>query len=165
MDYFKYIVGGVFGSAIGLYLGYLLTAIIVHWESTATTTKAYRSMIMFVLGGMGGAAISWLFCGASAVFYVLGLAVGMIFAFFYCQRFPSPFTFNSVKLIIQMSEAMRDSIPDVDQRTILIIAPLAPAKAIEHKEKISEKEWTQKLEEATDGFKDESTEIVEEGLD
>lgn len=161
MNCLVYIAGIAVGLVLGLYFGRLLNAIIVYWESTTTATKAYKSSIGFILGAGGGAVIFGLFSGYHAAFYLIGLAIGMVITFFW-PRIPSRYDPSTIKLIINLNEAMRNNLPDVEQRTTLIISALEPPKSIEREEKISEATLAKKLEEATDAFQDAGAEVADD---
>jgi hypothetical protein len=133
----------------------------VYWESTTTATKAYKSAIGFILGAGGGAVIFGLFSGHHAAFYLIGLAIGMVITFFW-PRIPSRCDPSTIKLIVNLNEAMRNNLPNVEQRTTLIISALEPPKSIEREEKISEATLAKKLEEATDAFQDTGEEDADD---
>ena len=151
MEWLGYLAGPLVGLSLGLHCGRLFTAFIAYWESTGTAERAFKSMVLFLLGGGGGAGIFGLFSGSHAALYLIGLATGVVFTFFW-PRMPPRYTYKGVLRIIEMSEAMRDSVPNVDKRARLILTPLAPTKAVERDEKISEKELAEKLEEAADAL-------------
>lgn len=148
MDCLWCIVGIVFGLPLGLYFGRLLTAIIAYWESAAAAVKWSTSIIGTVLGG----AAFVLFSSHNAdVFYVLGLGFGMLYSYFR-PNMPPRYTLESVTHIVRMSEALRDNVPDLEQRVVLILTPLAPPKSIEREARMSEEELAGKLDQATDAF-------------
>lgn len=152
MDCLWYLAGFVLGLASGLYLGRLLTAIIVNWESTATAVKWSTSIIgsLFGAGGLGTAF--WYFSSHGAdVFYVLGLALGMTCSYFW-PRMPARYTLESVRYCVTMSEALRNKVPDTEQRAILILTPLASPKSIERQTNISETELARRLQQAADTY-------------
>ena len=151
MNWFGYLASPLIGLGLGLHYGRLLTAFIAYWQSTRTAEKAFKSVVLFLLGGGGGAGIFAIFSGSHAALYLIGLALGMIFTFFW-PRMPPRYTYKGILTIIEMSEAMRDSVPDAGKRARLILAPLAPPKAVERDEKISEKELARELEEAADAL-------------
>lgn len=156
MDCLGYIAGVAVGFVLGLYFGRLLTTVIIFWESTITAAKAYKSLITFVLGigGVGGGTVMLkLFSGHHAVLYLLGLALGMVITFFW-HRIPSLCKPDNIKLIVNLNEAMRNNVPDVEQRTNLIILAVTPPRYVEREEKISEATLAKRLEEATDAFQD-----------
>lgn len=161
MECVGYIAGIAVGLVLGLYFGRLLNAIIVYWESTTTATKAYKSAIGFILGAGGGAVIFGLFSGHHAAFYLIGLAIGMVITFFW-PRIPSRCDPSTIKLIVNLNEAMRKNIPDVEQRITLIISAIKTPKSIEREEKISEETLAKKLEEATDAYQDVGLEVTDE---
>ena len=149
MDWLWYIAGIMFGLPLGLYFGRLLTAIVANWESSAVAVKWSTSIIGMLLGG-GGVTAFVVFSSHNAdVFYLLGLGPGLLYSYFR-PHMPPRYTLESVTHIVRMSEALRDNVPDVEQRVFLILAPLAPPKSIEREAMISEKELAGKLEAAAD---------------
>src|SRR5437762_3509499 len=77
------------GLALGLYFGRLLSGMISNWESITVVSAATKSAVIFLLGGGAGAGIFQLFSGADcAVFYVIGLSIGMIHSYFLPQVLP-----------------------------------------------------------------------------
>jgi len=151
MDYLWYVAGFGLGLSFGLYFGRLLTAIIAHWESTAAAAKWYTSIIGTLLSGGAGTAF-WLFSGHNAdVFYLLGLALGMIHSYFW-PHMPPRYTLESVTHIVTMSEMLRDKVPDIEKRVLLILTPFKSPKSIEREASINETEFAGKLEQAIDAF-------------
>ena len=157
MDYLQYISACAFGLVLGLYLGRLLTAIISFRESMAAAAKTYMSLIAFALGGGSGAVIFGLFSGSHATLYVIGLAFGMFFTFFWPQ-ISYQYTLETTTQIIKLGDAMQSSTPDAEKRAVLILALLTPPKSIERGSNISETELAKKLEEAADSVGNITTE-------
>ena len=153
MDWLGYLASPLIGLALGLHCGRLFTAFIAYWESTGTAERAFKSVVLFLLGGGGTAGIFGLFSGSHAALYLIGLAFGMIFTFFW-PRMPPQHTYGGTLTIIQMSELLQASVPDAGKRARLILATLAPPKAIEHDERISEKELAKELEDAADALEE-----------
>lgn len=150
----------LFGLSLGLYFGRLLTAIITYWESARTAEKAYRSIIAFLVGGSGGAAIWRLFSASHVIFYLIGLASGMVITYFW-PRIPRSYTLGTVTQIIKMNEAMRDHVPEIKKRALLILASLVPPRCIEREEKINERDLAKQLEEAIDVFQEAEPESAD----
>jgi hypothetical protein len=145
-----YIATGVLGIALGLHFGRLLTAIIAHWESTKIASNVSMSVVAFLFGGGGGAALFEYIAGDSGPFYVAGIAIGMIYAFFAPP--PWRYTFESVALVLKMNDELQQHVPDVQQRALLILAALVPPKQIQRDAKLSEAQLADDLERATDMF-------------
>ena len=151
MNYLWYVAGFGIGLAMGVYFGRILTAIIANWESAAVAVKWSTSIMGMLLGG-GGVTAFVVFSSHNAdVFYLLGLGPGMLYSYFR-PHMPPRYTLESVTHIVRMSEALRDNVPDVEQRVVLILAPLAPPKSIEREARMSEEELAGKLDQATDAF-------------
>ncbi len=152
MEYIGYAAAIVVGLAFGLYFGRLLTAVVTHWEGTATAVKWSTAVIGFLLGGGGGAVIFRVLSGTSdSVFYLLGLGVGMIAAFFF-PRMPARYSLETFKHVVKMSDALRDEVPDPEERALLILAPFTPPKSIAREADIDENELASRLEHATDSL-------------
>jgi hypothetical protein len=154
MDTAWYATSSVLGLALGLYFGRLLTAVIVHWESTKTVSRVSVALVTFLLGGAGGTALfEGVLEAPTGVLYMGGLAVGMIVAFFR-PRLPAQYTIETVLQVVRMSEALRDEVPDVEERALLILAPLVPPKQIQRDSKMNEGQLARDLEAAADKFPD-----------
>lgn len=141
----------VFGLALGLHIGRLLSAIIVYWESTQAAKKTYMSLIGFALGGGGGAVIFNVISGSHVILYLLGLGSALLYSYFR-PHMPPRYTLESVTHIVTMSEMLRDKVPDIEKRVLLILTPFTSPKSIEREASISETEFAGKLEQAIDAF-------------
>ena len=154
MGYLWYAAGGLVGLALGLHFGRLLFVILTQWESTATAGKWYISIIGFVLGGGAGAIIFRWFCVQYAdAFYAIGLGLGLIIAYIR-PRMPFLFALADVVRIVKMSEGLRDKLPVIEQRLLLILSLFRPPKWVEHELKMEQQQLAKRLEEATDAFDD-----------
>lgn len=153
-----YVAATALGLALGLHFGRLLTAVVAHWESTKIASKVSMAVITFLLGGGGGAAIfEYISAAKSGPFYGGGLAVGMIASFF-SPRLPGRYTLESVLHVVKMSDALRDAVPDVKERALLILTPLAPPGQIQREAKLNEAQLAHALERAIDLVPDEQLE-------
>lgn len=150
MEFFRYLAAGMLGLAFGLFFGRLLNAVVANWENTDRAVKSSITVIVFLLGGGGGAAIFGVFLGPhDLVFYVFGLAIGMIGAFFFANV-PTAYSLETLTDIIRLSDALRDEVPDPEKRTLLVIAPFTPLKSIGSQAGIDRVELASRLEQAAD---------------
>jgi hypothetical protein len=165
VDYVWYAAACVLGLALGLAFGRLLAAFILHWENTDVAYKATTGLVSFALGGGAGAGIFAVLGSNQAGLYVLFLAVGMTFAYF-LPLLPSLYTVASVRSVVRMSDALRDRIPDEEERVLLILSFLVPYKEIQQQTNISKPELEHRLEQAADAMAgDEGVEDDGEGGD
>ncbi len=150
MEVIAYAAAIVVGLALGLFLGRVLNAVVINWESTAAAAKWSLTVIAFVLGGGAGAVIFQAFSETQqANFYLLGLGVGMLAAYRFAKA-PRRYSLETFTHVVKMSEALRDSVPDVEERALLILTPFTPPKAIERDTGMKPSELADKLERATD---------------
>lgn len=149
MEYLWYVVGCGFGLAVSLYFGRLLSAITANWESATVAVETHTTVFGGLLGG-GSLAAYWIFAGQNAaVFYILGLAVGLVYTFFY-PRMPGRYTLESVRNCVVTSELIRDKVPSIENRVYLIATQFASIKSLARQAKISESEVEEDLSKALD---------------
>jgi hypothetical protein len=151
MELIGYAAAIVVGLAFGLFFGRLLNAVVVNWESTATAVKWSIAAILTLLGGGAGAVIFSALPGAhQPTFYLLGLGSGMIATFFTKAR--PRYSLKMFREVVALSEALRNEVPDVEKRALLILTAFAPPNAIERGVGIDETDFARQLEQATDSL-------------
>lgn len=148
------------GTGLGLCFGMLLRAVIANWENAATASKIFMAVMLALFGGgaFGATALfARLMAADNAAFYLLGLGIGLtlgIVGLFFPAR---PLTLKVMKGAIEMSDALRETVPNVDDRASLIASQFMPPKQIEREAKIGEQELAQRLERAADAVAEEES--------
>ncbi len=146
--------GLAFGVAVGLlFVGYLLKPAILHWESSASLQRLFFAVGAFLVGGGGGTAVMATFSNATP-WYLLGIGVGVIWGCFHKPVLIVSHTYESVSQVVQLSEAFRDRVTDLEERSATILAVLAPPRST----KKTAKQLGSALENALDAASDEDQE-------
>ncbi len=123
------VAGLAFGVGVGLlFVGYLVKPAILHWEGSASMQKLFFAVGAFLAGGGGGTAIMATFSNATP-WYLLGIAVGIVWGCFHRPVLIVSHTYESVSQVVQLSEAFRDKLSDIDKRSATILAVLAPPRS------------------------------------
>lgn len=154
VSYVWWIAGTVIGCALGLYFGRLLTAVLAQPGKVATAVNLTKSIAVFVFGGGAGAIIFERLSGGNDVapFYLTGLGVALIGTFFW-PKLPPRFRVDNVEEILSLSEALRDAVPDVRQRALLVLNRVVPPEVLRRVEGMSAEEYATKLGSAADAVK------------
>ena len=61
-------------------------------------------------------------------------------------------TLGTVRLILQVNEALRNSVPDLEKRTLLIRVLFPPLELVQDEANLNEEQLARKLEQATDAL-------------
>lgn len=142
--------GLVLGFGIGLHFARLLAAVVRDSVGSQQMLAAYKEVFGYCLGAIvGSAAFGYLKSGEAGTLYVLGYGLGSTVAFFW-PLLPPKYTLENIRIVVAMSDALKDSTPDQEQRSLLILNTLVPPKAIQKSEKLSELELADELEKAAD---------------
>jgi hypothetical protein len=154
VSYVWWVAGFGIGFALGLYFGRLLTAVLADRERVTTAVNLTKSISVFVLGGGAGAIIFERLSGGKDVapFYVLGLAFALIGTFFW-PKLPPRYTLRNVEEILWLGDALRDEVPDVRKRALLVLTRVVPPEVLQRSEGMSTTEYASQLEGATDAAK------------
>lgn len=151
MDYLWPVAGCGFGFSISLFFSLLLFAIVANLQSAADAVKAYTAVFGFLLGGGGFGAYLLFESYNVTVFYILGLAVGFCYTYFK-TRMSVQYTLESVRKCVVESELLRDKVPNINERVLLIATQLASIKSLARHAKKSESEVEEDLSKALDTF-------------
>ncbi len=153
MEYVASAAATLLGLALGLVFGRLLNAIMVHWEGVATAVKWSAWAVAFLVGAGGGAAILRVLSGPNQpAFYLLGLAVGVLIAFFFV-KVPPRYPPDLFKNVVSMSDDLRDEVRDPDKRALLIEASFVPPEAIQRATGMDKGKLAHELEQAADSLR------------
>lgn len=146
------------GIGLGLCFGMLLRAVIANWENAATASKIFMAVMLALFGG-GAFGVTALFArlveADNAAFYLLGLGIGLTLSIVGLFFPTHALTLKAVKGVIELSDALREKVPNIDDRASLVASQFMRAREIEREAKIGEQELAQRLERAADAIAEE----------
>lgn len=147
----------VVGVALGLHFSRLLAALVRDLGGSEAVVKLYREIFVFCLTGVVGTGVCGYLVGQDpALCYVLGYGLGSCVGYFF-PCLPPKLTRESVRTVVLMSEALKESVPDTENRILLILNTLERPKSIQRSEGWSSKELAERIEKASDEASDKLT--------
>ena len=142
------VVGGALGFALGLWSGQVLLGLFVYWQSIETAVKVYKSLVMFLCGAGGGAAIIGLVADPQGLAgYAIGLAAGLIVG--------RAMGFPNVETPDQRTEraALQKGLPpEIEGRDLLIGLATEAPKRVQLEKKLDPIELARRYESALDAW-------------
>lgn len=145
------IAGLSLGLVFGIHFGRVLNAIILNWENSQVTVRVSSEAMVFLLGGSGGGFLfHWLSGQYAPMIYLIACSLGIFVGYLWPVR--PKHTLGTFVHIVRMSDALRDQVPNIRKRALLILTPFAKPKDIEQGDKISEESLAREMEDAIDAI-------------